>query len=497
MMMPRAKSTIQRSAATLCVLLVCLPAGFAQNPLGPPQDSAGIQSSAPRLSPDQLDNLVAPIALYPDPLLGQVMAASTYPLEIVEAQQWIQQNGNLQGAQLMDAARQQNWDPSVAALVAFPDVLHLLGNDVRWTTDLGNAFLSQQTGVLAAVQRMRARAQANGKLQSTPQQMVTTGTQDGQSAIEIQPASPQVMYVPVYQPEYVWGPPAFGAYPANWYPQGFGYGLGFDPGIFLNALFQGFTGWGGWGWILNWFGHGLLGGGGLFGHSGGGAFGSGLLVNAGFFNHYGFRGGLASPVGGGLGAWQHNASHRMGVQYPTQALASRFNRASAASFNGGRTVGAYANQRAGNQGVANQSGWRSFNGGSSRPVTNSFAGSYRQASPGYQAPAQNFRGFYSAPGRGSTPSYSGSTASRVQNYSSPRSYSASGPRQSYSASAPRQSYSAPREAKSAPRPSSSAGRSFSAPRSSGGQAHVSSGHSGGGGGHSHGGGGHSGGKHHK
>ena len=126
--------------------------------------SPGHTTGAPLLSPDQLDNLVAPIALYPDPLLGQVLAASTYPLEIVEAQQWLQQNSNLQGAQLMDAAKQQNWDPSVQALVAFPDALSLLSNDIRWTTDLGNAFLAQQADVMSAVQRMRARAQANGKL---------------------------------------------------------------------------------------------------------------------------------------------------------------------------------------------------------------------------------------------------------------------------------------------------------------------------------------------
>jgi hypothetical protein len=120
------------------------------------------------LSPDQLDNLVAPVALYPDPLLSQALAASTYPLEIVEASQWFLQNGNLQGAQLMNAAKQQNWDPSVQALVAFPDALRLLGNDVRWTTDLGNAFLAQQADVMAAVQSMRERARVNGRLNTTP-----------------------------------------------------------------------------------------------------------------------------------------------------------------------------------------------------------------------------------------------------------------------------------------------------------------------------------------
>ena len=159
---------------------------LAQGPAAPPPD----QSHTPALSPEQLDDLVAPIAVYPDPLLGQVLAASTYPLELVEAQQWLQANSNLQGQQLMDAARQQNWDPSVQALVAMPDVLAKLTQDIGWTTDLGNAFLAQQADVMSAVQRMRERAEANGKLESTAQETVTTENQDGQTAIEIEPANP-------------------------------------------------------------------------------------------------------------------------------------------------------------------------------------------------------------------------------------------------------------------------------------------------------------------
>jgi len=200
-------SKTQKAVAVLCVLVLPLSVSFGQVPAGPPQSSPLPQQVAPLLSPEQLDDLVAPVALYPDPLLGQVLAASTYPLEIVEVQQWLQQNRNLQGAQLLDAAKQQNWDPSIQALVAFPDALNMLSNNIRWTTDLGNAFLAQQADVMSAVQRMRARAQANGRLQKTPQQVVTADTQDGQSAIEIQPADPQVIYVPVYQPQYVYGPP--------------------------------------------------------------------------------------------------------------------------------------------------------------------------------------------------------------------------------------------------------------------------------------------------
>lgn len=238
----RAGSIIQKTVAMLCVLLLPLVTfGQALPPTQPGPVPPAQQQDLPLLSPQQLDNLVAPVALYPDPLLGQVLAASTYPLEIAEAQQWLQRNGTLQGAQRIDAARQQNWDPSVQALVAFPDVLALLGNDLRWTTDLGNAFLAQQADVMAAVQAMRSRAQSNGRLATTPQQVVTTDTQNGQSAIEIQPADPQVIYPPVYQPDYVYGPPDYGAYPDLWYPPGYGFGFGFLPGVLGSLFFPAFS----------------------------------------------------------------------------------------------------------------------------------------------------------------------------------------------------------------------------------------------------------------
>src|SRR5208282_2383385 len=118
-------------------------------------------------------------------------------------QQWLQQNRALQSTQLLESAKQQNWDPSVQALVAFPNVLTVLNQDIRWTTDLGNAFLAQQADVMNAVQRMRSRAQANGALATTPEQSVTIQTRDDHSAIEIQPTNPQVIYVPRYNPTYV------------------------------------------------------------------------------------------------------------------------------------------------------------------------------------------------------------------------------------------------------------------------------------------------------
>ena len=152
------------------------------------------------LAPNQLDDLVAPVALYPDPLVSQILVASTYPLELVQASQWLQRNPGLTGAALTQAAQQQNWDPSIQALVVFPDLVKRLNQDITWTTNLGNAFLSQQGDVMDAVQRMRLKAEQAGKLSSTSQQTVTTTNDSGQPVIEIQPANPQMMYLPTTIP---------------------------------------------------------------------------------------------------------------------------------------------------------------------------------------------------------------------------------------------------------------------------------------------------------
>ena len=430
---------------------------YGQAPAPTPPGPPAAQQNAPLLSPDQLDNLVAPIALYPDPLLGQVLAASTYPLEVVEAQQWLQQNRGLQGQQLMDAARQQNWDPSVQALVAFPDALALLANDVRWTTALGDAFLSQQNDVTAAIQAMRARAQGNGRLQSNQQQTVTTENQNGQTAIAIEPANPNVIYVPVYQPDYIWGPPVWGAYPALWYPPGFGFGFGFGwgPGIFIGGLFPGWAGWGGWGWGLGWFG-------------------GGLFLNAGFFNHYGYHpywgGGFGHGfVGGGRVAFAHNPAYN--------ARFGAFN-GRAGAFNG--RSGGFAG---GNIARGSAGGWQHFNGTNSGVANRGFEnhgmanGFANGANRGF---AENSRGFNTAPAYRGSQSYG-------RSYSAPRSYSS--PAQNYSS----RSFSAPRSY-SAPAPRSFSSQHFSGGGGFGGHSFGGGGHSfGGGGGHSFGGGGHFGG----
>src|SRR6186713_775570 len=131
-------------------------------------------AEAPKLPPEQLDALVAPIALYPDPLLGQVLVASTYPLEIVQLQQWLAKNPGLKDKALADAVAKQPWDPSIQSMAALPDAVKRLGDDIQWTTGLGNAFLAQQSEVMAACQRMRKKAKDKGTLETNEQQKVET-----------------------------------------------------------------------------------------------------------------------------------------------------------------------------------------------------------------------------------------------------------------------------------------------------------------------------------
>ena len=181
----RVQSVFRQATSLFGVLLLGGALGVAQEP-PPPADQQ--QAPAQMMSPNQLDTLVAPIALYPDALLSQVMVAATYPLEVAEAAQWLDQHRDMRGSQLVDAAREQNWDPSIQALVVFPDVLSRLNADIRWTTDLGNAFLAQQADVMNAVQRMRQQAMdKSGKLAPTRQETVTTEMQYGQPEVVIKP----------------------------------------------------------------------------------------------------------------------------------------------------------------------------------------------------------------------------------------------------------------------------------------------------------------------
>jgi len=292
------------------------------------------------LNPQQLEDLVAPIALYPDPLLTQILVAATYPLEMVQAYQWMQHNPGLTGSALTEAAQQQNWDASVQALVVFPDVIKRLNDDVTWTTNLGNAFLAQQAEVMDAVQRLRQKAQQAGKLQSTPQETVTTAAQaDGPPAIEIQPVDPDVIYVPVYDPAWFWGPALYYPYPGWYWPRPYGAGIwfGWGSGIHMGFFFGGgWGGWGGWGWHPGWGGRTVV-------------------VNNTFIHRYNFNSGHLAQLHG-TSVWAHDPAHRGGVPYSRPELANRYqssvrdNLRSAATQQA-RQANSPSNERIGNRSV--------------------------------------------------------------------------------------------------------------------------------------------------
>jgi hypothetical protein len=210
--------------------------------------------SVPQQSTQELDQLVAPIALYPDALVAQILAAATHPTQIVEADRWLQQHPDLKGAGLAKAVDAQSWDPGVKAITQFPGLLGMMDDNLSWTSSLGEAYVNGQQGVLDAIQAMRKRARQAGNLKSSEQESVTT---DG-DAIEIEPADPQVVYVPEYDPWIVYGDP-FGFYPDWVGVPGFyfdGPGIEFGVGIGI-GFFDGF-GWGWHGWGTDWHGHGLI-----------------------------------------------------------------------------------------------------------------------------------------------------------------------------------------------------------------------------------------------
>src|SRR6202165_2941847 len=215
----------------------------------PPAPAEPLPAPVPQQSTQELDRLVAPIALYPDALVAQILAAATYPTEVVEAERWMQQNPGLEGEALAQAVDPQSWDPSVKALTQFPSVLAMMDKNLSWTSSLGDAYVNGQQNVLDAVQVMRQRAQQAGNLKSTQQETVTT---QGQTIV-IEPTDPEVVYVPEYDPWVVYGDPL--AFYPGWVgvPGAFieGPGIAFGLGI---GVFAGF-GWGWHHWGTDWHHH--------------------------------------------------------------------------------------------------------------------------------------------------------------------------------------------------------------------------------------------------
>src|ERR1700736_4482919 len=238
-----------------CLSLSSAPGAFAQADQSAAQSQVQTATQPPvqaaQQTPEQLQQLVAPVALYPDALVAQILAAATYPDQIVEADRWLQQHTELKGEQLGQEVDKQPWDPSVKALVEFPSVLANLDKNLSWTSSLGDAYVNQQQEVMNAVQVMRDRAEKAGNLKSTSQEKVSN---QGQTIV-IEPANPEVVYVPEYDPWLVYGSP-IGIWP-GWYSYpglffdgpGIAFGLGFGVGFF------GGFGWG-WGhWGYDWHHH--------------------------------------------------------------------------------------------------------------------------------------------------------------------------------------------------------------------------------------------------
>jgi hypothetical protein len=282
-----------------------------------PQDTGGT-SPATQFTKEQIAQMVAPIALYPDSLVAQILMASTYPLEVVEADRWVKQNPDLKGDALNEALKDKSWDVSVKSLCHFPDVLAGMSQNLDQTSKLGDAVLSQQEDVMNVIQELRHQAQAAGNLKTTEQQKVIADPSDPQ-AIVIEPANPEVVYVPTYNPAVVygsWAYPAYPPYPSWYYPTGaalVGGAIGFGIGYAVGSS--------SWGWSnCNW-GRGNI------------------KVNVD--KTYNFnRVNVGNRVGNQN--WRHNVDHRRGVAYRDNATSRRYGQSPARSREARRSSRGYA-----------------------------------------------------------------------------------------------------------------------------------------------------------
>jgi hypothetical protein len=397
-----------RTVLVVVVAVAIVPGDTLASAPFPPSPHGQSSDQGPRIPPEQLDSLVAPIALYPDPLLAQTLAASTYPLEIIQLQQWLARNSGLKDKALADAVAKQPWDPGVQALAGLPDVVKRLADDIQWTTDLGNAFLAQQSDVMDAVQRTRQKAQDKGNLKSGEQQRVETKVIENKSVIVIEQANPQVVYVPSYDPVVVWGAPLYPYPPIYNPPAGYyaaGLAISFGVGVMMGAFWGG-----GWGWGCGWGGNNIN-----------------INNNNNFIRNSNIGGGNRNNIGGGnrpsqlpnrggVGGgrgdsnWRHNPQHRGGAPYRDRATAERFggttrgdslaNRQAGAKQQVGRQGGNLASNRGGagvsnradaGLGRGNTSGGRGPNSIGGRDLTRS-AGGNRDAFGGSSRGSRGYNG---------------------------------------------------------------------------------------------------------
>jgi uncharacterized membrane protein YgcG len=297
---------MKRSLLTLIPMLAIWLAAGPTLPATETQPAAQPAQQKPAFKPEELEQIVAPIALYPDALLAQVFMASTYPLEIVEAARWAKEHPEVKGDAVAKAVEQQTWDASVKSLVAFPDVLTMMNEKLDWTQKLGDAFLAQQKDVMDAVQRLRAKAKEAGNLKSSKEQTVKTETAPtGASTsqiIIIEQANPEVVYVPTYNPTVVYGAWPYPAYPPYYY---------YPPGYVAGTAFFSFTA----GVIVG----GALWGGCNWGHSD-------IDINVNRYNNFNRNNINTGDINGGK--WKHNPDHRQGVGYRDSATQQKYGRGS-------------------------------------------------------------------------------------------------------------------------------------------------------------------------
>ena len=328
--------------AVMCSIVIIPACTLGTSPGLALQQGGASEEQAPKIPNDQLDSLVAPIALYPDPLLAQVLAASTYPLEIMQLQQWLTKNQGLKDKALQDAVMKQPWDPSIQSMAALPDVVKRLADDIQWTTDLGNAVLAQQSDVMDAVQRMRVKAQEKGNLKSNEQMTVETKVVENKQVIVVEQAKPDVVYVPSYNPTVVYGPPAYPYPPVYYPPPGYyaaGMAISFGVGMAIGAA------WGGGGWCCN------------------SGWGSNNNININnnntFVNNSNRQNNISNRSGNrtGSNSWQHNSQHRGGTPYANKATANKFGGTARGDSIGNRQANARQNQgQLGNRGQSGQAG---------------------------------------------------------------------------------------------------------------------------------------------
>ncbi|HEY6198116.1 MAG TPA: DUF3300 domain-containing protein, partial [Candidatus Binatia bacterium] len=297
----KTKSLSMRALAwIMAALLASPPLLVAQQP----------ETAPLPLKQEEIEQLVAPIALHPDDLVSQILMASTYPIEVVIADRWVKQNSKLSGDALTAELEKQDWDPSVKSLVAFPQVLTMMSEKIDWTTKLGDAFLADQKKVLDTIQSLRHKAQSAGNLKTTKEQKVIVE----QQVIRIEPANPEVIYVPTYNPTVVYGAWPYPAYPPyTYYPPGYVAGSMFWWGASV-AMGVGMAAAWGYGWgNCDWNGGNVK-------------INNNNNIN---INNKIDRGKYANQLpAGGKGNWQHNAEHRKGASYRDQGTAQKFNRAS-------------------------------------------------------------------------------------------------------------------------------------------------------------------------